>query len=179
MNKSARVIITFDCNRNCPYCCNNYDSILDQAMFQNDLNFIRQQNLDEIAITGGEPLLYPDYLIDLLNRIRDIDPDITIYLYSALYTDKLMEIIKLIDGLHFTLHKGTNNKDIKGFLAVQNVARMYKDSNKTFRLFVHREVNKNIVIKPSLWHRVEVKGWLPEGECPLPEDQLIILEEGK
>ena len=51
MKKTARVIITYDCPRDCQSCCNKHIGDVPQVKFEDLLSY------EEIVITGGEPML--------------------------------------------------------------------------------------------------------------------------
>lgn len=173
--RSARVITTFECNRNCPYCSNNYESLISQAREEDNLDFVK--NYDEIILTGGEPMLYPGQLSNLILRIRGIKSDVKIYLYTAYYRKELENIIRYIDGLTYTLHKNTIWKDINKFDLVEHLAINYNNSNKSFRLFINENSKHSISIIPFVWDRIKIAGTLSEEDCDYPEDDLIILKE--
>ena len=172
--KSARVITTFECNRNCPYCSNNYESLISQGREEDNLNFI--EDYDEIILTGGEPMLYPEQIIDLVIKIREIKSDIIIYLYTANYKFLLERLIGLIDGITYTLHERCSFKDVENFQVVQQMAMEFS-YDKSFRLFINKNNEKAITIMPDLWDRIKIAGTLSEEDCDYPEDDLIILKE--
>jgi len=171
--KSARVITTFECNRNCPYCSNNYESLISQGREEDNLNFIK--DYDEIILTGGEPMLYPGNILFLLKVIRKVNPDVKIYLYTAYYTHHLETIIKYVDGITYTLHENASWKDINKFNAVEQMITYNRD--KKFRLFINENNQRQINIRPYLWDRIKIAGTLSEEDCDYPEDDLIILKE--
>jgi hypothetical protein len=79
-----------------------------------------------------------------------------------------------VDGVHFTLHENSTDEDIAGFQSFQRLAGAHEGS---FRLYLHPGVSGSIILVPGVWSRVEVKPWLPEGECPLPQDEeLFVLD---
>jgi organic radical activating enzyme len=178
MKKTARVIITFACNRKCSYCCNNYTSIINNATHIQDLNALK--DYPEICITGGEPMLNPQRTKDIISKLRDQNPQAVIYLYTARYHEQLSEICTLVDGIHFTLHEKSTVEDINDFIKFQNILiqRRNTDRNKSYRLYIHHNMSNFVVLFPKVWSRVEVKEWLSEGECELPVNEtLFILEK--
>ena len=49
--------------------------------------------------------------------------------------------------------------------------------DKSWRLFVDNRVLLPLWLIPRIWTRVEIKAWLPEGQCPLPpQEDLLILD---
>ena len=109
----ARIIVTFDCKRNCSYCCNKYTKIIKKATDLYDLNDIK--DCSEYIITGGEPMLYPDKVIKLIKQLRLLNKKAKIYMYTTLFKPSLLKIIKLIDGVHYTLHANTTREDMEDF----------------------------------------------------------------
>lgn len=70
------VKVTYNCNANCPFCCNDKMYYTSSYSFDADKLFyiIREIvgngiRLNRISITGGEPSLCPDTVTDLLYRI--------------------------------------------------------------------------------------------------------------
>lgn len=172
--KKSRIIISFDCPRSCPNCCNTYSNIIDGG--------IRTANLadcvigfDQVMITGGEPMLFPKRVKQLIQDIRTLNPAASIFLYTALATPALGDIIDIIDGIHFTLHAEVTVQDILDFWRFQG---LLENKTGSYRLYIDSEVRRMIPIVPNLWTRLEVKAWIKEGECALPENEtLFILEE--
>lgn len=168
MNKTARLIITMDCSRNCSYCCNKYDSILSKAIHIKKLSEIA--DYDTVCITGGEPSLDPIRTIEIINSIKQISNPI-IYLYTALFDVGIP--FKKVDGIHYTLHENTNGDDIYDFISFQHAASGYR--NKSFRLFIHPGINHSIAIIPSVWSRIESNTWINEKDCQLPEGETLFI----
>lgn len=135
-----------------------------------------------ICITGGEPLLQPDRTLGIIARIRRQYPGAAIYLYSALYTKRMSEIVEAVDGIHYTLHEGATEADVEGPRQFQELIGE-KGSGKSFRLYIDPRVRRRVSLRPDLWKRVEIKPWLTEEELlaaqpnGLPDETLFILEE--
>lgn len=94
-NSIFRLVIcpTLDCNFACPYC---YETRKKGAMtekVQDDLiSFIRQKlknDVSTLAITwyGGEPLLYPDIILNLSNRIKKLCAEYEVEFYQKVITN--------------------------------------------------------------------------------------------
>ena len=79
-NRKLRLLVTSDCPNACPLCCNKQFDIKDVPVVDN-------WNYEEIMITGGEPLLYPNRLEKLCKAIREVTEQMglrpKIYLYTA------------------------------------------------------------------------------------------------
>lgn len=74
------VNVTNRCNAHCPFCCNDKKHHTSSSAFDMDKLFLiiseivkNGINLNRISLTGGEPGLYPDTIIDLLQRISECD----------------------------------------------------------------------------------------------------------
>ena len=177
--KKARVLVTMDCGRSCTYCCNTYRSIMSQMK---TVKLDGLAEFDEILITGGEPLLYPTRIISILKELRrKCRLTTAIYLYTAdighVGLRSLLEIIHLTDGIQYSIHEGADYKDIEDFELFQHLIA-FGGFDKSFRLYVDPMVDYKINIIPSVWKRVEIKPWIKEEDCKLPEGEtLFYLEE--
>ena len=164
--KQARLLITYKCPRTCPGCCNTYSKIMAGAKPLYDINQLK--DYDVIMLTGGEPMLFPDRVIKIANILSKVAPKAKIFMYSAWHDSDsdLSRVLSHIDGVHFTLHSQSDDKDIEAFHKFQNVASHY--TGKSFRLYVDKalplELQKKIKIKRSVWTRVEIKPWASEDE---------------
>jgi organic radical activating enzyme len=173
--RTARVIITKACQRNCSYCCNEYDGIMASARTITSLDALKEY--EEICITGGEPMLMPARTRTIIEQLLKLNPNVTIYLYTAKYDERIVTILPLIHGVHFTLHTGATKKDIVEFMEFQSVIGKHQEG-KSFRLYVSPDITQPVMIRPSHWARVQVKPWIQEGALCLPENEdLLILED--
>ena len=171
---SARLLITLDCNRKCKGCCNTYTAIIDEAIHIDSLDAL--QEVDEIMISGGEPMLYPEYTYDIIRRLWDQgNPNRKIYLYIALWNPMLARMVKeeMVNGIHYTLHTPLLDSDVTGFRLIQEVSKYRGDIS--FRSYIDPNIDKEVVVNPSAWDRLEIKKWIDSGECELPENNLYIL----
>lgn len=103
----ARIIITWDCNRSCSYCCNQIPSIRD-SFKPITLAELLQTRYDEYAITGGEPLLNPGRTFLIGRMLRFDHPKAIIHLYTNgdLLTDELIHGLdwSIFDGVTVGIH---------------------------------------------------------------------------
>ena len=81
MRNNCRVVLTDRCNLTCKFCCMKDMTIYQSFMNQSAL-WIAQKRYDEIAITGGEPLLEPEKLIQFICLLKYFNKDAKIYLYT-------------------------------------------------------------------------------------------------
>jgi organic radical activating enzyme len=177
--KTARLIITFDCPRDCSYCCNKYTTILNGAIEISNLDHLNK--FEAICITGGEPLLNPERTLGIVKKLRENNPSAIIYMYTAYYHLNAIryvdEILDYIDGIHYTLHEKSTLGDIKNFELFQTA--IFRKINKSFRLYIHNKINKYIMVNPLLWTRIESKEWIKEDTCELPKHETLFKLKGE
>jgi hypothetical protein len=109
-----------------------------------------------VCITGGEPLLYPEKLLTVVATLRQRGHD-NIFLYTAMYTPKLVPIVHLLDGVFFTLHAKASQKDIGMLLDMQILAKTTPECS--FRACIHTNNDKIVPIVPSAWDRLTFESW--------------------
>ena len=126
-----------------------------------------------LLITGGEPMLHPELVMEVVRRSRQTNPGAMIYLYSAQFTPRMDQIVSLVDGVHFTLHAAATEADVEDFQRFQKLVQCYP--TKSFRLYVNCDMKLPLVILPYLWRRVEIKPWLTEAECQLPPNEVLYI----
>ncbi|GAH62941.1 unnamed protein product, partial [marine sediment metagenome] len=134
---------------------------------------------DMICVTGGEPMLNVSRTLSIIRSIRDLrfraglDRQ-TIYLYTALFAEDAKWVLPWVDGIHFSLHDGADTPEIVGFHQMQDLLKGWSGSA---RLYIDPRVKTLLSLEPPVWSRIEVKPWLEDGKCPLPEDDLLVLTE--
>lgn len=98
---TLRLIAFLECNMTCYYCCNENEQFSSQFIkkYLKDINFNDYEN---ICISGGEPFLYPQTIIDILTRIPK---HINVYIYTngTLLDNELISTLG-----HFSNIKGIN-----------------------------------------------------------------------
>jgi len=168
----ARLILTKKCQRSCPGCCNEYEQ-MKATMKTVPLEYVK--NHSQVMITGGEPMLYPNMIKNIISELRKQNPTRKIYLYTALYRKVMEEIILLVDGIHYTIHDNPSLNDISGFYKFQKLIANHKGS---YRAYIDQNVKDTIYVKPNVWSRFEIKQWIPEGACDLPNgEELLVLSD--
>lgn len=156
-----RLLVTPDCNRACPRCCNRlYD--LTALPVCTELT-----GYDEILLTGGEPMLYPDRIFDITDRARAQGSAAPIYLYTAwTNADDLIDVAHQVDGITLTLH---SPKDVSSFLELNRelLRNPLLSDCLSLRLNVFDDVPLNLSDFP-LWQGKEMT-WVDD--CPLPANE--------
>lgn len=161
MNKKLRLLVTSNCPNKCPLCCNNQFNIEEIPTI--DKYDILQY--DEVEITGGEPMLYPDNLANLtmflaLSAFRK--HKLKIYLYTSKIPTR--EVLATIDGICYTPH---SKKDVEEF--IQKHEEIEAFNHLSLRLNVFPEVRKFLPdIISSEW-KIKQMQWIKD--CPVPEGE--------
>lgn len=166
--KKLRLLLFEDCLRDCPGCCNKD---FDLKALPVETKF---KQYDEIILTGGEPMLKPEVIRQVVHKIRIQNNTARIYLYTA-DVRKHVDVISLLhlylSGITVTLHDA---QDAMRFLEFYcNLDRyIFKDIiyKKSLRLNVFKDVpiwagyNKAWKIKRDI-------EWIKN--CPLPENEVF------
>ena len=168
----ARVVTTWDCDRDCDLCCNKNLPVEPRPCRVPDL-----EGYDQVILTGGEPMLYPERLCEVVRELRARTPAARqkVYLYTARYAPTLEWLVWHLDGVHFTLHHPLRAPDLEGFYRFQHPIGRHAGSGKSFRLYVEPRITQAVAVFPSRWARVEVKPWLDF--CPLPPNETLFVLE--
>lgn len=182
MKPTARVIVTMECNRNCPGCCNTIEGFSPrETTFQDLLKY------EEIIITGGEPMLISEYCLEFVHRLRYAGFKGKIYLYCA--SNKINKrwsdasLIKEVDGITYTIHENPTKRDLQMFLDLCNFIK--ENSIVSPRLHIDSRV-KGIekqfpeVIWESvteIWDEIKYFDW--KSECPVIETEDILFYDLK
>jgi len=169
MKKKARLVITLKCPRNCSYCCMKYDHILGQMKPLDSLEELH--GYEEVMITGGEPMLFPDKVMDIARWINGKSRETKIFLYTAIYHWRIPTLIKLVDGIQYTLHEDTTEQDIENFLNIQREIQLRGRDDQSFRLCIDPNVAYKVGVVPCTWDSIKVKDWRSEEECIVPKDE--------
>ena len=173
MNKKLRLLVTTKCPNKCPICCNN------QFDFSK-LPEVNRWNYDEIMITGGEPMLYPENLFHLMKSIKIISKIESnnipkIYLYTAYCHCDIVNILNSTyrnfraDGIVLTPHKP---EDIDAFIYTNEFLLKYKNEYKKVSLRLNLFLDMKALLPKdidlSLWQVKDIE-W--KKDCPVPEGE--------
>jgi len=134
---------------------------------------------DTVTLTGGEPMLYPDRIVDIMSALRQQNPKQKIYLYTTIWTHQLKAIIEYFHGVQFTIHRNPTATDTGAFfLFQQHILSQFKTEEKSFRLSLDPTINTSICIIPQAWSRIKIKQWRTPDKLRIPEgsNNLFILK---
>ena len=170
-----RLLVTDKCTRNCIGCCNN-DIKPSGSISEDDVMLTDWGIYEELIITGGEPLLYPFQLKNLLDHITPYY-DVPIILYTAIWPVMCIDVIDRIfnnlTGITFTIH---DKQGIRDFV----------------RLDIWLRVHHNIILSPEApfikrlnifcdvpFYPFNCYGWDVKfiewiDKCPLPENEIFL-----
>lgn len=172
MKKTARVIVTFDCMRECPGCF-----VLNLPKYKKvhtDEEFLGYQ---EIVITGGDPMLIPGKTLKFIDRMRDKGYRGKMYLHTSFWNNKGIskEILKELDGFTFTLHAECSDTDI---MALKNLSNSGILQNKDFssRLVIDKRIYDRYDLSNinfSRWSVIRKLDWKEKCDPAANEDLLV------
>ncbi len=121
--KKARLIVTFDCVRDCAHCCNKYATA---RSWMTPIEHLEElDEYDEVIITGGEPLLHSVAVGSIITELRYRRPECLVYLYTAMYRPMLLDFMRGLDGVHYTIHAPATDDDLADFNAFQCAIKMW------------------------------------------------------
>lgn len=133
-----------------------------------------------IILTGGEPLLKPDLVLQAIDEIREQNLHCGIILYTA-KVDDLESIRNIlfhrrkegvgIDGITLTLH---TQRDVKHFnifnQVLKSMSYLIDWKPYSFRLNIFKGIKLN-GIDPGPWQLKENIQWIKK--CPLPINEVF------
>lgn len=167
--KKLRLLITDVCDRACEGCCNK-DWDLDSLPVWSP----EDTEYDEVLITGGEPLLLPDRIIEVakLFLYPVVKRHVKVVFYTA-KTDRRQDLYRALDycgGVTVTLHE---QKDAYSFVLMDMYLPSILAKGRGLRL----NVFNNVVVPPQWFnqHGWKIKygmEWIEN--CPLPQDEVFM-----
>lgn len=158
--KKLRLILFPECNRKCSGCCNKDWNITELPVC------VDFSGYDEYLLTGGEPMLKQDVILDTVQKIRKVSTG-KIFLYTAMvqFPYAILSLLEKLDGITITLH---DQKDVIDFIYLDSLLKDVK--NKNLRLNVFKEVH--IPYARSAWKLKDNITWIKN--CPLPEGEVLM-----
>lgn len=117
MNKRCRLLLTAKCPNSCPLCCNK------QFNLEKDVPIISRWDYDEFILTGGEPLQFPNSVIEIIHNISAITDYMGInskfYLYTSICDVYVWNnVLPYLNGITYTVHTVSNAKDLMRLIEV-------------------------------------------------------------
>ncbi len=159
--KKLRLLVTEKCNRNCPGCCNK-DWDLDALSVEDDFT-----QYEEIYLTGGEPMLFPDLIGEIASDIYGDNPRAKIFLYTAMTGDVLLPYIYFLDGVTITLH---TQGDVYPFSLMASKIPDFLFNLRSLRVNIFKgvEIDSHLLVGWQVKDGIE---WIKD--CPLPENEVF------
>ncbi len=160
-----RLLLFDECNRDCEGCCNKD---IDLAALPVCTSYT---GYDMIMLTGGEPMLHPQIIMEAIHQIRR-GTRAPIILYTAMTSDKeaLADILRQVDGITITLH---DPSDVPPFLAFDDFyTSWWRTPRKSYRLNVFRGVKIDLGEVKGRWKVKSGIEWIKN--CPLPEGEVLM-----
>lgn len=179
MKKTARVIVTYKCNRKCENCCNEHIGNVPEVQFEDLMKY------EEIVITGGEPMLIAPRVVEMVHRLRTNGFTGRIWLYTATFNVNHWAhkmLIKEVDGITYTVHSPTSRKDISCAAKLNLYIRDNLDNQHNSRsdrlLYDSRSWACMDEIMADTkdgnhWSKIKSLKW-KEDECPIPENEELL-----
>lgn len=158
-----RLLLWEDCNRSCEGCCNK-DWNLDKLQ-----NCFSYRGYELIMLTGGEPMLYPSTVLQVVREIRQ-QTTAPVYVYTADVSDldAAFAVLDAVDGITLTLHE---QADVADFQTFDHCMVMKHITGKSLRLNVFKGVDLSEVDTRG-WQVKDGIEWIPD--CPLPTDEVFL-----
>jgi len=155
-----------NCNLRCPYCDTKYSYInpcFTEESIEDIVNYIQQQNVNNVTLTGGEPLIQ-EGIDELINRLSHLGYRV------ELETNGSVDISKYVGlyGVTFTVDYKTLSSKMTKFMLLENYKYLTKndvvkfvcgtqdDLEDTKRIIKEYELDKitNPFISP-IWGEIE------------------------
>lgn len=170
--KKLRLLFTKKCNRNCEGCCNKDWDLEALPVFTMGVTSL--EGFNEILITGGEPLLFPVELNDLVNELKEYYPHCKIYIYTAWAEDWRFSqriLLQKVDGFTITLH---DQKSAEDFVKQEIQLVRWIPKTSSIRLNIFEDIMFPLVFTQK-YKVKEGMRWIKD--CPLPTDEIFMRYE--
>ena len=176
--KTLRLLLWEECNRNCSQCQNkNWD--LSKLPVCRDYS-----GYDQILLTGGEPMLHPNIVLEVVKRIREHNTEAKIFMYTANVVEDYREqhefvsLLQTIDGATVTCHTPEEVIELSWMVKLFQ-ERLYKGKSLKANLFPKAviceeepqkllDAIKTIEDNPN-WN-VKYKSWVTKKHLPKDEE---------
>ena len=162
---NLRLLLWPECNRSCEYCCNKQFNLAELPVAPDFRGY------GQILLTGGEPLLYPEVLLDEIARIKRRNSMAFIYLYTAKTDDiaAFCAVLNEVHGVTLTIHEQGDVPDFQVLQAyLDNMYPVIK--YKSMRLRIRNGIN----MRGCVSHYWTVDFWEPQEVCPVPTNEVFM-----
>lgn len=122
---TLRLLLFWECNLKCSYCCNEIPEVR-SGIKQISLENIKGAKYDNICISGGEPFINPDMVLATVEAFYD--KNVYIYSNGLLITPDLLNEITSYDnvkGLNIGLHRRSDYYTLIPRLGKNNKVRFH------------------------------------------------------
>ena len=164
MNK-LRLLLFEECNRKCVGCCNNDWDLASLSICHSFCGY------DQILLTGGEPLLKPELVIETITKIRTTSTAL-IYVYTA-KVDKIAPALGILvysDGMCVTLHE---QSDVPLWMRFALTIPADLRQSRSLRLNVFKGIDIQVDnLDMSCWKVKDNIQWIRN--CPLPTGETLM-----
>lgn len=166
---TARILVSWECNLSCSYCCNEQDRFR-SGIIKTKLDNVNFNNYKFFCLSGGEPLLKPNRLADVIYRIPG-NKTIILYTNGILLHKKLFDAYNFwrIDYINVGLHEESSFTHI-----INNVIKQTKDSFIGVRFHLN-ETFKYLNMEEE-YPLVNFKYWKMD-DCERDNEDRFILED--
>lgn len=160
MRNNCRVVLTDKCNLDCEFCCMKQTDICNSFKWQTAL-WIAQQRYDEVAITGGDPLMELKKLVQFICLLKYFNENTKTYLYTngcLLNTETARVLLTAgLDGINWSPHHHptTNEKETMTFIHMCLVP---------IRVLIQNTLLDDDIIDYTYNNKMPVKVWTI-GDC--------------
>ena len=162
--KTLRLLLWDTCNRSCEGCCNkDWDLVNLPRISLNDM-----AQYDQIILTGGEPMIFPETLMATIRSIRQAAPNSQIILYTAWVVAAFtaIDVLDMVDGMTVTLHEPD---DVQYFEDFSSFIPLWMRRNRSLRLNIFDGVPMPEEQYLSDWRVKSSIQWIEN--CPLPKNE--------
>lgn len=135
--KTLYIVVTNDCQLQCPFCYTNFIPQFKENKTSNTINTdmvatlinngLNGEKFDYVIFHGGEPLLYPNIINDILDKVK-VNTSFSIQTnlaYKELSKEQLKVMVRLSDGYgtSYNVDRFENNKQAEEYF-IHNIKEL-------------------------------------------------------
>lgn len=124
------ILYSYQCNYKCPFCVlgNTLDRAKNCKLWSKEtkekcFKYILDNDVKVVTIMGGEPLLYPNECLDIINFCKKNDAKVTVYTNASLLTKELVDFFNDND-VHIAF-----SINYYGYKSLDHLVKKAKDKN--------------------------------------------------